>query len=52
MLYSSKPTFVYFFNPKLDVVTQIEKDGDGTKVIDIGFRNNEGVRIKINQNTN
>ena len=43
--YSSKPPFVYFFNPKLDVQIEIGKNKDGIKFIDIGFRNKEDVRI-------
>ena len=43
--YSSKPPFVYFFNPKLDVGTHIWKYKDGTKFIKIGFKNKEEVRI-------
>ena len=43
--YSSKPPFVYFFNPKLDVQTIIGETEDGIKYIDIGFRNKEDVRI-------
>ena len=45
LLYSSKPPFVYFFNPKLDVQIEIEKDDDGIKYIEIGFTNKEDVRI-------
>ena len=45
LLYSSKPPFVYFFNPKLDVQIDIGKNKDGIKFIEIGFRNKEDVRI-------
>ena len=45
LLYSSKPPFVYFFNPKLDVEIDI-LEGDEFKAINIGFRNKEDVRIK------
>ena len=44
-LYSSKPPFVYFFNPKLDVGTDIWEYKDGTKFIKIGFKNKEEVII-------
>ena len=43
--YSSKPPFVYFFNPKLDVQTYIRKNKYGLNVIEIGFKNKEDVRI-------
>ena len=45
MLYSSKPPFVYFFNPKLDVRTKIGENENGIKVISIEFTNKEDVRI-------
>ena len=44
-LYSTKPPFVYFFNPKLDVGTDIWEYKDGEKFIMIGFKNKEEVRI-------
>ena len=46
LLYSSKPLFVYFFNPKLDFGTEIWEKESGVKFIRIGFKNKEEVRIK------
>ena len=45
LLYSSKPPFVYFFNPKLDVRTKFGTNKDGFKFIHIWFIDKEDVRI-------
>ena len=44
--YSSKPPFVYFFNPKLDIRIRIGKNkNNGCKKMTIEFRNKDNVRI-------